>query len=265
MNLSITQNRPAFISILAAGVLGVAELVNWHNFGEQLGWATDPQAANFMAINLLYLAAPGIALVGAGLIVYLGLTRFNPLVNLFCILGVSFVTKQLPNIIWFFEAQKNGLMFDSSMTKDLLIWSDYNVWSTADSALRWLWLVPMAFALVALFSNKGGVQVATSGQGYAFDPNTGEPIVSAVAGDGLKVSSLPLVALILAIFMPLVGLILAYVSLGQIKRHEVSKSNESQARLAMILGWVFTTLGVVAGILMGIAYATYFANNVGMY
>jgi uncharacterized membrane protein len=63
-------------------------------------------------------------------------------------------------------------------------------------------------------------------------------------GTGKRTNVLAIVALVLAIFVPLVGAILGHVALGQIKK--TGEEGRGIALAAVIVGWVFTGLAIVA-------------------
>jgi uncharacterized membrane protein len=62
-------------------------------------------------------------------------------------------------------------------------------------------------------------------------------------GTGKRTNVLAIVALVLAIFVPLVGAILGHVALGQIKK--TGEEGRGIALAAVIVGWVFTGLAIV--------------------
>jgi uncharacterized membrane protein len=62
-------------------------------------------------------------------------------------------------------------------------------------------------------------------------------------GTGKRTNVLAIVALVLAIFVPLVGAILGHVALGQIKK--TGEEGRGIALAAVIVGWVITGLAIV--------------------
>jgi uncharacterized membrane protein len=252
----LRNNQLGLVSVILAGVLGVADLLNWHNLQNLVQSLTVPENAAVAPVILAYLVSTPVALVGAGLIVALGFWRFNRVVNLILIAAVALSAKVLPAIIALAVDGANGMPIDATTLRIFLIWDDTDLWTEADSVLRVLWLVAIVLAVVAAFGS-GSKSAPVSTASPAFDPKTGEPLVQqgfAPTGahstrDGRPVSSMPLLALIFAFLMPIVGLILAYVSLNQVKLGQVSNSNEKQARLALTLGWVFLVLSIIFGLL----------------
>lgn len=80
----------------------------------------------------------------------------------------------------------------------------------------------------------------------AFDPSTGQPL----APTGQAQSNLPMIALILAFFVPLAGVIVGHISLNQMKQGLISSQNIGMAKTGLILGYVFMGLSFVFGILI---------------
>lgn len=74
------------------------------------------------------------------------------------------------------------------------------------------------------------------------------------APTGSRTNVLAIVALILAIFFPLIGAILGHVAMGQIKK--TGEEGRGLALAAIIIGWVFTGIAVLGIIVWFIAFAT---------
>jgi hypothetical protein len=58
-------------------------------------------------------------------------------------------------------------------------------------------------------------------------------------------SALPVLALIMAFVFPLAGAIIGHVALNQMRDGRIVDTNRSLAKTGMILGWVFTALGLI--------------------
>jgi hypothetical protein len=95
-------------------------------------------------------------------------------------------------------------------------------------------------------------------QPVGYDPQTGAPIYGQPAYMRPE-SPLPLIALLGGIFFPLLGIIVGHIALGQMKRGEIPSSNMSLAKTGLILGYVFTALGILAVVV----YIALFAAIVG--
>lgn len=130
-----------------------------------------------------------------------------------------------------------------------------------------------------MFCSKCGAQNAPEA---AFCPTCGNPINSQTAGvfqppsslsasgtetnygnygSSAPTSGLAVAALVLAFFVPLVGLILGYSARKDIKNSVGAKSGDGLATAAIVLGWIFTILGALFGIL----YVVYFASLASNY
>ena len=55
-------------------------------------------------------------------------------------------------------------------------------------------------------------------------------------------SPLPVLSLVFAFVVPLLGAILGHVALSQIRQGKISSTNQGLAKAGMIVGWVFTAL-----------------------
>ncbi len=131
-----------------------------------------------------------------------------------------------------------------------------------------------------MFCSKCGSQ---NGPEAAFCPNCGNPINSQTAtvfqppvsppagpandggynnyGSSAPTSGMAVAALVLAFFVPLVGLILGYSARNEIRRSEGAKSGDGLATAAIVLGWIFTIIGIVVGVI----YVVYFASLASNY
>ena len=72
------------------------------------------------------------------------------------------------------------------------------------------------------------------------------------AGTGKRTNVLAIVGLVVAFFVPIVGAILGHVALGQIKK--TGEEGRGLALAAVILGWVFTGLAIIAVIVAAIPF-----------
>lgn len=58
-------------------------------------------------------------------------------------------------------------------------------------------------------------------------------------------SALPILALIMAFVFPLAGAIIGHIALNQMRDGRIVDTNRSLAKAGLILGWVFTALGIL--------------------
>jgi hypothetical protein len=127
--------------------------------------------------------------------------------------------------------------------------------------LRVLATFPAIAGFILLFLGLSSMTAAPASQPAQenrFDPMTGQPIVAPVAapaGAGAQ-SNLPMIALILAFFVPLAAVIVGHISLNQMKQGLISSANQSMAKTGVILGYVFIGLGFLFGIIFAVVYAS---------
>jgi hypothetical protein len=58
-------------------------------------------------------------------------------------------------------------------------------------------------------------------------------------------SPLPILALIFSFIFPLVGAILGHVALSQMRQGKINETNKGLAKAGVIVGWVFTGIGIL--------------------
>jgi len=78
-------------------------------------------------------------------------------------------------------------------------------------------------------------------------------------------SPLPILAVIFAFIFPLVGAILGHVALSQMRQGKINDTNKGLAKAGVIVGWVFTGLGILifcAYLALVAAFATAAANSI---
>jgi hypothetical protein len=68
-------------------------------------------------------------------------------------------------------------------------------------------------------------------------------------------SGMSVAALVLVFFIPVVGLILGYISRNEIARSQGRLGGMNYSKIAIILGWIFIGLGILGGIIYGIVAA----------
>ena len=107
-----------------------------------------------------------------------------------------------------------------------------------------------------------GAPIYGQGQAIGYDSTTGAPIYAQPGQPQAwpkPESQLPLIALILAFFFPIAGIVVGHIALGQMKRNEIPSTNQGMAKAGLILGYVFTALTVV----VVVAYIAIFASIMG--
>jgi hypothetical protein len=120
-------------------------------------------------------------------------------------------------------------------------------------------------------ANSPSLQPTGTAPGWYFDPSVGGqrywdgstwlniPAPAGSAPQGGQAAPAPgiaVAALVLAIVMPLVGLIIGYVARNQASTSANPQAGASLIKGAITIGWIFTILGVVGSVIYGIAMAT---------
>jgi hypothetical protein len=109
-----------------------------------------------------------------------------------------------------------------------------------------------------------GAPIYGQGQPVGYDSTTGAPIYAQSQPGQPQAwpkpeSQLPLVSLILAFFFPIAGIVVGHIALGQMRRNEITSTNEGMAKAGLILSYVFTALTVI----VVVAYIAIFASIMG--
>ena len=105
-----------------------------------------------------------------------------------------------------------------------------------------------------------------------FDPMTGQPIAQPVAqpvyaqgSNGAPFSNLPQVGFILAILMPLVGVIISHVALSQMRAGQISNVNEKQAKNGLLIGYILMGVGFIVSVIVIIGVVIFAAASYNSY
>jgi hypothetical protein len=250
MNAKFNSKTIVGLSLLGLAVLmSYATLIELPRIGQVFAWIMDrkyPLARIHGAINLV---SDHAFFIGAVVLVILFVVSKSP-ASLF-----------FPTII--LAILGPGLSLVGSL---IFVTQGYNFaeaflgqYSDLGYQLRMLGTYPALAGLILLLTSlkprsKSIVPTSTS----RFDPMTGEPIVASptvqpVANGGVE-SNLPLVALILAFFVPLAAVIVGHISLSQMKQGLITSRNLSMAKAGLILGYVFIGLGFLLGIIFAVVY-----------
>jgi len=281
MKFAIWKNKFSFAAAVLALLACLTQFYVFRLFADAWGYVGHPYIYQdaFLAHSVLYFCFGGILFILFALaLVAIGL-RFYSSARIFWIALVLFILMFISNDIFnFFGLTQNQFASDElRSTAFAIIFKPRFSFSSGDDAAdsfqswgHYLALVALILATVGMvlrkrFDPEKPVKSVELAGENRFDPMTGEklePVATQPNGgqnfgtartpDGLRYSSMPLVAFILAFFSPLVAIILAYVSLSQMKYGQVSRVNEGQAKTALILGWVFFGLSMLFGIIWGI-------------
>lgn len=264
MRTKITKNIPALISAILAGIAGLSNLfvIAWKL---EVARFTDPETSAGFAFQYWLLVSFIAVLIGLVTLV-LAFVRFSKVLNAILI-GSGFVLIPIAGTLALTQFVLGEL--DLSYFPQYF-WFDQTFETTLTSVGNVLWVLALIAAVVSLLIKPkvavATVEVATQSAPVAnqFDPMTGEriapagyvaPAPSYVAPPaGLAPSNLPMIALILAFFAPVGAVIVGHISLNQMKLGQISSENLGMAKTGLILGYLFTGLGVILGILVGVIY-----------
>jgi hypothetical protein len=197
----------------SALALGAADLINYHNLDEQISWLNASFDAQTVA-NIGFLIATPIALIGGFLAANFAYKKFDIRRNLLLILAAFFYGKIFPLIVFAVVLPATGY-YQVVDPFNTFIWNSFDAWLMADSALRWLWFVPLVMSFID-FRNSASYPFA---QG-------------AVASDGAQASGLPFIASVFSILVPIVGFALAVSAKSQIASAKISATYASEVQTA---------------------------------
>lgn len=264
MRTKITKNIPALIAAILAGVAGLSNLIVIAWKLEVARFQMEEDSASFAFQYWIFITFVAV-LIGIATLV-LAFVRFSKVLNVILI-GSGFVLIPIAGTLaltQFLLGQVDLSAFPQ------YFWFDLQFETTVASIGNVLWVLALIAAVVSLLVKPKvavpKVEVAAQSTPVAnqFDPMTGEriapagyvaPAPSYVAPPaGLAPSNLPMIALILAFFAPLGAVIVGHISLNQMKQGQISSENLGMAKTGLILGYVFTGLGVILGILVGVLY-----------
>ncbi|MCX8530497.1 MAG: DUF4190 domain-containing protein [Rhodoluna sp.] len=257
MRTKIASNVPALIAAILAGLAGFTNLFaikQITNLEILSGGVPDV----FLAA-LLWKAGPFLGLVLGTATLVLAFVRFSKTLNAVLIgLGFAFVAV-ISNISLLVLVNSQygpggGNFFD-------IFWYTGSPEEDAISIGNVLWVLAAISAGISLLIRPAGggaisqPVVQSNASANRFDPMTGQPIAP-VAPAGQATSNLPLIALILAFFVPLAAVIVGHISLNQMKQGLISSANLGMAKAGLILGYVFIGLSFIFGIIFAVVYVT---------
>ncbi len=138
-------------------------------------------------------------------------------------------------------------------------------WELAADIAIWVEIVAVILFVVGLVIRKDKPKTAAEVSVNRFDPETGLPLAApasaaAAPSSAGALSNMPTIALVLAFFVPLAGVIVGHISLNQMKQGLISSANQSTAKTATILGYVFIGLGFIFGIIFAVVYGIMLSN-----
>lgn len=92
----------------------------------------------------------------------------------------------------------------------------------------------------------------------------GAPVYQNSVRPGASTSGIAIAAIIVVFFFSLLGLILGYVARSDIRKSDGLKLGIGMANAAIVLGWIFTILGIVLGVYLSLYSAFLSGLNSGL-
>jgi hypothetical protein len=147
-----------------------------------------------------------------------------------------------------------------------------------EASQQWTAPSPDTYAPPATSAQASASQITGTAPGWYFDPSVGGqrywdgstwlniPAPGGAAPQGQTGQAAPapgiaVAAFVLSLVMPLVGLIMGYVARNQARLSPNPQAGASLIKAAIIIGWIFTILGVIGSIIYGIAMAMLLNQN----
>lgn len=101
-----------------------------------------------------------------------------------------------------------------------------------------------------LLLNAIGVVLGAIGVTFASKKKAAAPTI---VGEGAgRTNGLALASIIVVWFSSIIGLVLGYVALSQIRR--TGEDGQGMATTAVVVGWVFTVIGVIGSVILAVYY-----------
>jgi len=243
----IYKNAPAVIAIVLSIVASLGLGMYLPILDQLLAWANSSDNPFGLATGLMIvwsIAAPLLAIFAA-VSPALKVKPIHTLLLVGASLAIVLVLDPFTNLLWNIQAQQPiGLL---TLTQSFF--PGFGDLYMAGRSLATFFGVLGAIALAMAFIVKPQTVTSTGspsptlilqGTAGAVSPNL--PPSSQV------VSSLPTLTLVLAFFSPVIAIVLGHVALNRMRRGLISSSNISTAKAGLVVGYVFTGLGLIATI-----------------
>jgi Domain of unknown function (DUF4190) len=256
MKFAFPKNPLVIIATILALISSIGTFGSLPNVSDALSWATAPEN-QAPAATWLYMAQVILTcLATLALLVFVFSNRKPIALSLFIALAfLGLPANFIGDFIWM---SADGGTFNPLPT----LWNfntDFYPWQTNFGFIaQYISLVALGLYLLSALIKPKPTAPLTAVAPDRFDPMTGQPIaapVAAPAGSGAQ-SNLPMIALILAFFVPLAAVIVGHISLNQMKQGLISSANQGMAKAGLILGYVFIGLGFLFGIIFAVVYAS---------
>lgn len=253
MKTKVTKNIPALIAASLAALAGLTIVLRISDLGI-IGnipvFASRPEGPTiiFWALSPIISAVIGLGTLALAFI------KFNAKLNAILVASGLVLIAIASNIALTSLLKLQG--WDNATFVNAF-WDTSFPETTAASVGNLLWVFAAIAAIISLFINSGRAKASPQATNR-FDPETGLPVASAQAAQpaatGGAESSLPLVALILAFFIPLGAVIVGHIAMNQMNQGLISSQNRGMAKAGLFLGYVFIGLSMLLGLIFGIVY-----------
>lgn len=164
------------------------------------------------------------------------------------------------NLPWAFEAMRTGVNFVTAILTRIplvrLIFErnfTYPIFIAIEDLLFWVLIV---VGIIGLQKPRAKRPVATPEVNQPATATAINTSAQDVAPAYVPSSGMSVAALVLVFFIPVVGLILGYISRNEIARSQGRLGGMNYSKIAIVLGWIFIGLGILGGIIYGIVAAS---------
>jgi hypothetical protein len=252
--VKIYKNVPAVIAMALSlfAALGLAPYL--FIFDQLMAWANssdNPSGLSTWLLILWTIAAPLLAIFAAAS----PALKIKPRLTLLFVgvtLAIVLVLDPLTNLLWSIQAQQ-PIGF---LTLTQCFFPGFGDLYTAGRSLATIFGVLGAIALAMGFIVKPQPLTSTgSASPNLIFQGTAGAVTPNLSASSQVVSSLPTLSLVLAFFSPVIAIVLGHVALNRMRSGLISSSNISTAKAGLVLGYVFTGLGLIAIIFL----VTFFA------
>jgi len=245
--LRATQKPQILIGAILLALAGLASIDNLTSLPQAFNWLTNPDNTFVTATVIDIISMLAITLGSVGLAIWAFVAKTPKVLGIPAIIVIVFGPVLAIGLDVYWLTQGSPFLEAFFQTYGGL--GRVSASSSAFTGLIGAGLVAAgAFSMKPVAAAPAVTMQTTAG---AFDLSTGQPL----APSGQTQSNLPMIALILAFFVPLAGVIVGHISLNQMKQGLISSQNIGMAKTGLILGYVFMGLSFVFGILIFVTLA----------
>ena len=238
--------QPIFAVALA--LLAISAVVSWNNVPTAFGlfqWfgQVGPQNLVPLTLDILYRFA---SVFGALAVVVLGAVAKDVRSAKWAAFAVGIIGPFASIILGIYWITQGSSPKDAFFAP--------GGWALAADIAIWVELAAVVLFAIGLLISKEAPKTVAEVSVNRFDPATGQPIAAAptapVASDNLPLSNLPQLAFVFGIVAPLVGVIIGFVALNQMKTGLISRVNEKQARNGILIGFILIGVSIFVSIIL---------------